>query len=55
MTSRLQFISISIEHLQQIWMVAVTLDRVSSLSYNQMVTLNLENYLCYWKKYIIQL
>ena len=55
MASRLQFISISIEYLQQIWPVATTLDRVSSLSYNQMVTLKLENYLCYWKKYIIQL
>ena len=49
MATRLQFISISIEYLQQIWMVA----RVLSLSYNQMVTRNLENYLCYWKKYII--
>ena len=55
MASRLQFISISIEYLQQIWMVATTLDRVPSLSYNQMVTLNLENYLCCWKRYIIQL
>ena len=38
MASRLQFISISIEYLQQIWMVAT----VPSLSYNQTVTLNLE-------------
>jgi hypothetical protein len=53
MASRLQFISISLEYLQQIWMVALglhalrtTLDRVPSLSYNQMVTLNLENCVC---------
>jgi len=50
MASRLQFISISLEYLQQIWMVVLglhalhtTLDRVPSLSYNQMITLNLEN------------
>lgn len=61
MASRLQFISISLEYLQQIWMVALglhalrtTLDRVPSLSYNQMVTLNLENCVCCWKRYIIQ-
>ena len=81
MASRLQFISISLEYLQQIWMVALarlfhelllrdhedgratglalhalrtTLDRAPSLSYNQMVTLNLENCLCCWKRYIIQ-
>jgi len=38
MASSLQFISISLEYLQQIWMVAhalrTTLDRVPSLSYN---------------------
>ncbi len=55
MASRLQFISISIEYLQQIWMVATTLDRVPSLSYNQTVTLTLGNYQCCWKKYIVQL